>query len=85
MAPRRYAPLNSRLAIAGDVTPAPLLAQLEQWGAEWARVTGQSGDAGQSSARLARQRYLVDRRTLVQTTLTLGVSPSIAAVQIRGR
>jgi zinc protease len=68
----RYIPLNAILAIAGDVHAAQLLAQLEQWCAEWQGNQGNQGMPVNPRPASDRKVYLVDRPNSVQTTLTLG-------------
>lgn len=68
----RYAPQNSILAFAGDVTPAVLLPKLNTLLAGWKKSAASDALSGSLSPVAARKVLIVDRPTAVQTDIWLG-------------
>src|ERR1700683_1861323 len=67
-----YVPQNTVLAIAGDVKPATLIPQLEQWFAGWQKTDLAEPVSGSPNPAAERKIYLVDRPDSVQTTIAMG-------------
>ena len=69
---QRYAPQNAILAIAGDVQPAALLAEIEKSLGGWRRSGLNLAAPAAPAAPTRRQIFLINRPGSVQTTLMLG-------------